>query len=68
MNAVLPATELPHQPRLVMAELEPGDMEVGMRPIGFEPIARRFDRLTNRLVLGIIAVAPIIGRAMPMSV
>ena len=39
-----------------------------MRPAGFEAIVGRFERLVNRLVLGIIAAAFIIGLAMLMTV
>ncbi|HWP41777.1 MAG TPA: hypothetical protein VNO14_00985 [Blastocatellia bacterium] len=51
-----------------MGELERGGIEVGMRPEGFEPIIRRLERLTNRIVLGVIAAAFINGLAVLMSV
>lgn len=61
-------TELPRQLRRIVAQLERGDLEVGMRPQGFEPIMHRLERLANRIVLGIIAAAFINGLAILMSV
>ena len=39
-----------------------------MRPEGFEPLVRRFERLGNRIVLGILAAAFVNGLAVLMSV
>jgi ubiquinone biosynthesis protein len=39
-----------------------------MRPVGFEPLLRRFEQLVNRLVLGILAAAFIVGLAALHSV
>lgn len=39
-----------------------------MRPSGFDAIVGRFERLANRLVLGIIAAAFINGLAVLMSI
>lgn len=61
-------TELPQHLRRFIGELERGGLEIGMRPEGFEPIIGRFERLTNRLVLGIIAAAFINGLAVLISV
>jgi ubiquinone biosynthesis protein len=60
--------EMPQQLRRIMGEFERGEIEVGMRPEGFEPIIRRLERLTNRIVLGVIAAAFINGLAVLMSV
>ena len=38
-----------------------------MRPAGFEPVVRRFERLANRIVLGVIAAAFINGLAVLMA-
>lgn len=59
--------ELPQQLRRLVGEIERGNLEVGMRPEGFEPLVRRFERLGNRLVLGIIAAAFVNGLALLMS-
>ncbi|MBF6596303.1 MAG: AarF/ABC1/UbiB kinase family protein [Thermaceae bacterium] len=61
-------TELPRQLRRIVAQLERGDLEVGMRPQGFDPVLHRLERLANRIVLGIIAAAFINGLAILMSV
>ena len=39
-----------------------------MRPEGFEPLLRRFERLTNRIILGIIVAAFVNGLATFLSV
>jgi ubiquinone biosynthesis protein len=52
----------------LIADLERGSLEVGMRPTGFEPLVRRFERLANRITLGILAAAFINGLAILMSV
>ncbi len=59
--------ELPQQLHRLIGEIERGSLEVGMRPQGFEPLVRRFERLGNRLVLGIIAAAFVNGLALLMS-
>ena len=68
VDAVRLGTELPGQLRRLLGEIERGGLEVGMRPEGFEPLVRRFERLGNRIVLGIIAAAFINGLAVLMSV
>ena len=60
--------ELPEQLRRILADLERGSFAIGVRPEGFEPLLRRAERLTNRLVLGIIAAAFVNGLAMLMAV
>ena len=60
--------ELPQQLRQILGDLERGGLEVGMRPLGFDPLIRRFERLANRIVLGIIAAAFVNGLAVLMSV
>ena len=61
-------TELPGQLRRLLSEIERGGLEVGMRPEGFEPLVRRFEKLGNRIVLGILAAAFVNGLAVLMSV
>jgi ubiquinone biosynthesis protein len=55
--------ELPQHLRRLLEDLERGDLEIGMHPTAFEPLLSRLERLVNRLVLGIIASAFIIGLA-----
>jgi ubiquinone biosynthesis protein len=60
--------ELPHHIRRIAGEIERGEVEVGVRPEGFEPIIERLTRLANRIVLGVIAAAFINGLAVLVSV
>jgi len=60
--------DLPAQLRRILGQVESGGLEVGMRPLGFERIIERFERLANRIVLGILAAAFINGLAILMSV
>jgi ubiquinone biosynthesis protein len=62
------AVEFPQHLRRLLGELERGGLEVGMRPVGTEPLLRRFEQLTNRLILGILAAAFVNGLAVLMSV
>jgi ubiquinone biosynthesis protein len=39
-----------------------------MRPEGFDPLIDRFDRISNRIVLGVMAAAFINGLAVLLSV
>ncbi|SHK14315.1 ABC1 kinase family protein [Rhodothermus profundi] len=59
--------ELPRQLRRLLRALEQGTLQLGMRPEGFEPLIARLERLTNRLVLGIITAAFIVGLAVLMT-
>ena len=55
------ATDLPQHLRRLVGDLERGGLEIGMRPVGFEPLLRRAERLANRLILGMITSALIVG-------
>ena len=68
LDAAQLGVELPGHVRRLIADLERGSLEVGMRPTGFEPLVRRFERLANRITLGILAAAFINGLAILMSV
>ena len=68
LEAARLGADLPQQLRRLMSEVESGSLEIGMRPQGFEPIVHRFERLANRIVLGILAAALINGLAILMSV
>ena len=68
MDAARLGVELPQQLRRIMSELERGNLEVGLHPEAFDPLVRRFERLTNRIVLGIIAAAFINGLAILLLV
>jgi ubiquinone biosynthesis protein len=60
--------EIPQQLRQLLGELERGGLEFGLRPESFEPLLRRLESLANRIVLGILASAFIIGLAVLLSV
>lgn len=60
--------EMPQQLRRIVNAAENGSLQVGMRPEGFEPIINRVERISNRIVLGVIAAAFINGLAVLASV
>jgi len=60
--------EIPQQLRRILSEIERGSFEFGMRPGSVEPLMNRFERLANRIVLGVITSAFIIGLAVLLSV
>lgn len=59
--------EMPQHVRRLVSDIEHGGFEVGVRPEKFEPIIQRLERLTNRIVLGVIAAAFINGLAVLVS-
>ncbi len=60
--------EMPQHLRRIVNATENGSLQVGMRPEGFDPIINRFERISNRIVLGVIAAAFINGLAVLASV
>src|SRR5579875_436895 len=68
LDAIRLGMEMPEQLRRMIAEIERGGLEVGMRPEGFEPVIQRLERLANRIVLGIITAAFVIGLAVLLAV
>lgn len=68
LEAARLGVELPQQIRRLLGELERGGLEIGMRPVGFEPLLRRLEQLTHQLILGILAAAFVNGLAILMSV
>jgi ubiquinone biosynthesis protein len=60
--------EMPQQLRRMLTAIERDQLQVGMRPEGFDPLIDRFDRISNRIVLGVIAAAFINGLAVLLSV
>ena len=59
--------ELPAQLRRLLSSLQRGDVELAIRPTGFEPVLRRVERIANRLVLGIVAAAFVVALAVLLS-
>jgi ubiquinone biosynthesis protein len=62
------AVDLPQQLRRLITLVERGSLQVGVRQTDLEPLVVRLEQLVNRLVLGIIAAAFIIGLAVLMAV
>lgn len=60
--------ELPQQIRRIVGAAEDGNLQIGMRPEGFDPVIDRLERIANRIVLGVIAAAFINGLAVLASV
>ena len=61
-------TEAPQQLRRLVGEIERRGFEVGMKPQSFDPLLGRLERLVNRIVLGMLTSAFIIGLAILLSV
>ena len=59
--------ELPQHLRRLLSSLERGDVELAIRPTGFEPLIRRLERIANRLVLGIVTAAFVVALAVLLS-
>ena len=60
--------EMPQQLRRIVSAAEVGNLQIGMRPEGFDPVVDRLDKIANRIVLGVIAAAFINGLAVLVSV
>ncbi len=60
--------EAPTQLRRLISRIERGGFEVGLRPESVDSILNRLERLVNRVVLGILASAFIVGLATLLSV
>lgn len=59
---------MPQHLRRIVSAAEDGNLQVGMRPEGFDPVIDRLERIANRIVLGVIAAAFINGLAVLVSV
>jgi ubiquinone biosynthesis protein len=68
LEAARASVEVPPLLRRVLIEAERGDLEVGVRPEGFDVLLRRLERVGNRVVLGLLAGSFIVGLAMLTSV
>jgi ubiquinone biosynthesis protein len=62
------AVEMPQHLRRIATAAENGNLQIGMRPEGFDPVIDRLERIANRIVLGVIAAAFINGLAVLVSV
>ena len=52
----------------ILDSIERGHIEVGIKPATFEPVVLNIERIVNRLVLGILVAALIIGLAIVLVV
>jgi ubiquinone biosynthesis protein len=68
MDVARLGVEIPQQLRGILGEIERGGFEIGMKPGALEPLINRLERLANRIVLGMIASAFIVGLAVLLSV
>ena len=62
------ATEFPQHLRRLMGELERGTLKFDIQPTGLKPAFKRAERIANRIVLGVIVAALIVGLSMLISV
>ena len=60
--------QMPQHLRRIVTAAEDGNLQIGMRPEGFDPVVDRLERIANRIVLGVIAAAFINGLAVLVSV
>lgn len=60
--------DMPRHFRRIVNAAEDGNLQIGMRPEGFDPVINRLERIANRIVLGVIAAAFINGLAVLVSV
>jgi ubiquinone biosynthesis protein len=68
LDAAEVAGDLPWHIRRLLADIERGGIEFAIRPAHFEPVLGQLERLVNRLVLGILAAAFIVGLAVLLAV
>ena len=60
--------EMPQHLRRIATAAENGNLQIGMRPEGFDPVIDRLERIANRIVLGVITAAFVNGLAVLVSV
>jgi ubiquinone biosynthesis protein len=61
------ATEFPQHLRRLLGELERGTLKFDIQPTGLDPVFKRAERIANRIVLGVIVAALIVGLPMLVS-
>jgi ubiquinone biosynthesis protein len=60
-------SDTPQQLRRIMSAVEGGEFQIRMKPEGFDRIVHRLEKISNRIVLGVIAAAFINGLAVLVS-
>lgn len=68
MDALALTGEFPIRMRRILKDLERGGIGVNIRHTGLEDALQRFDRTINRLIMGILAAAFVIGLGIVLSV
>ena len=68
LDVVRLGAQMPQHLRRIVTAAEDGNLQIGMRPEGFDPVIDRLERIANRIVLGVIAAAFINGLAVLLSV
>ena len=61
LNVARLGADLPLRLERILGRLERGEIEIGWRPEGVEPIVRAADAMVNRLSLAVLAAAFVIG-------
>jgi ubiquinone biosynthesis protein len=61
-------TTLPQQLQRILDSIERERIEVGLRPASFDPVLLHVERMVNRLVLGVLVAALIIGLSIALVV
>ena len=59
---------LPQQLQRILDSIERGQIEVGLRPTTFDPVVLHNERMMNRLVLGLLVAALIVGLSIVLVV
>lgn len=67
LDAAQLGAELPRRMRRILTDVEEGRLQMGVRPESFDPVLDRLERLINRMILGMIASALILGTAIMLS-
>ena len=67
VDAALLATDLPRRLRRLLVDAERGSLHVGVHVDDADRVLRRLERMANRLVLGVLAAAFIVGLAVLLA-
>ncbi|MBI3743627.1 MAG: AarF/ABC1/UbiB kinase family protein [Chloroflexi bacterium] len=68
LDALGLATELPIRLRRILMDVERGGLGINVRHAGLEEAVQRVDKAVNRLVLGVLTAALLVGLAVVLSV
>jgi ubiquinone biosynthesis protein len=68
VDAARLGVEIPQQVRHILGDIERGGFEIGLKTGALDPLIARLELLSNRIVLGVIAAAFVVGLAVLLSV